>query len=57
MRIPISRMRERTVASIMFMMPTPPTASVTAERSRSITVSASVIQAAVVRNWVKVLAV
>jgi hypothetical protein len=38
--MPISRMRARTLASMMFMMPTPPTASVTAATSTSTAVSA-----------------
>ena len=55
--MPISRMRERTVASMMLVVvPRRPQASVTAATSTSVAVSASAIFAAVTDNSVSICA-
>ena len=53
LRIPISRMRELTVANMMFMIPIPLTNSVTSATNIKTRVSASAIRPATESNWVR----
>ena len=55
LRMPISRMRDVTVASMMFMMPMPLTSSVTSATSIRITVRASAIRPATVSKLRQIL--
>src|ERR1022692_1621898 len=53
LRTPISRMREFTVASMMFIMPTPLTSRVSTEMSNSTVVKVVAVLAATERSWVR----